>query len=167
MNNLTEQEALAVSDVINSYLFTAIKQDEIDNIEWLATLIHGYEKLSEYCTYDECYDHSDEPKKDNSEGSWKIDDDSITFTPKFAEPTKDEPTIGAWLKVYRDLTNNYSMLCGKYDASIENNSNGNDSFMYGVNFVMEIIAYKAGVDGKFSDMFYQNTIESLKKAGKI
>lgn len=63
MNNLTEQEAFNVADFINSYLFTAIKQDEINNIEWLATLIHGYEKLSEYCKYDEC--HSDEPEEEN------------------------------------------------------------------------------------------------------
>ena len=57
MNNLTEQEAFNVADFINSYLFTAIKQDEINNIEWLATLIHGYEKLSEYCKYDESFDY--------------------------------------------------------------------------------------------------------------
>ena len=57
MNNLTEQEAFAIAEFINSYLFTAIKQDEINNIEWLATLIHGYEKLSEYCKYDESFDY--------------------------------------------------------------------------------------------------------------
>lgn len=70
MNNLTEQEAFNIADFINSYLFTAIKQEEIDDIEWLATLIHGYEKLSEYCKYDECYDHSKEPKEDESDNPW-------------------------------------------------------------------------------------------------
>lgn len=64
MNNLTEQEAFNVADFINSYLFTAIKQDGMDDMEWLATLIHGYEKLSEYCKYDECYDH-EEPEEEN------------------------------------------------------------------------------------------------------
>ena len=70
MNNLTEQEAFVIAEFINEYVFTAIKQDEIDNIEWLATLIHGYEKLSECCTYDECYDHSEEPKEDESDNPW-------------------------------------------------------------------------------------------------
>ena len=86
MNNLTEQEAFNIADFINSYLFTAIKQDEINNIEWLATLIHGYEKLSEYCKYDECYDHSNEPKEENH-----------------------------WLQVYWYLTSN-PLFMGVYDA---------------------------------------------------
>lgn len=86
MNNLTEQEAFNVADFINSYLFTAIKQDEINNIEWLATLIHGYEKLSEYCKYDECYDHSGESEEKNP-----------------------------WLQVYWYLTSN-PLFVGVYDA---------------------------------------------------
>lgn len=57
MNNLTEQEAFVIAEFINEHVFSAIKQDEIDDIEWLATLIHGYEKLSEYCKYDECFDY--------------------------------------------------------------------------------------------------------------
>lgn len=65
MNNLTEQEAYVIAEFINEHVFSAIKQDEIDDIEWLATLIHGYEKLSEYCKNDECYDHNDEPKEEN------------------------------------------------------------------------------------------------------
>lgn len=70
MNNLTEQEAFVIAEFINEHVFSAIKQDEINNIEWLATLIHGYEKLSEYCKYDECYDHSDKPKEDESNNPW-------------------------------------------------------------------------------------------------
>lgn len=87
MNNLTEQEAYVIAEFINEHVFSAIKQDEIDDIEWLATLIHGYEKLSEYCKYDEC--HSDEPKEDES----------------------DNP----WLNVFWYLTNNL-LFMGEYDA---------------------------------------------------
>lgn len=57
MNNLTEQEAFVIAEFINEHVFSAIKQEEIDDIEWLATLIHGYEKLSEYCKYDESFDY--------------------------------------------------------------------------------------------------------------
>lgn len=86
MNNLTEQEAFVIAEFINEHVFSAIKQDEIDDIEWLATLIHGYEKLSECCKYDECYDHSEEPKEENH-----------------------------WLKVYWYLTSN-PLFMGVYDA---------------------------------------------------
>lgn len=86
MNNLTEQEAYVIAEFINEHVFSAIKQEEIDDIEWLATLIHGYEKLSEYCKYDECYDHSEEPEEENH-----------------------------WMEVYWYLTSN-PLFMGEYDA---------------------------------------------------
>lgn len=140
MNNLTEQEAFAITEFISTHLFSAIKQDEVDDIEWLATLIHGYEKLSECCKYDECYDHSEEPEEDESDDTG-------------AEP---------WQIVYFTLFDNYPMLRGCYDAK-----HGDEHYMYGVELVMEIIAEKAGRQKQFNDVFSQNMKKSLEKAGKF
>ena len=47
MNNLTKQEAFVIAEFINEHVFNAIKQDEIDDIEWLATLKqHGITHLN-------------------------------------------------------------------------------------------------------------------------
>ena len=138
MNNLTEQEAFNIADFINSYLFTAIKQDEINNIEWLATLIHGYEKLSEYCKYDECYDHSNEPEED------KIPWERVY-----------------WERMYWYLTS-VPLFLGEYDAEKENGQ-----FMYGVKTVMEYIAEKAGKAESFRSIFHSNMMKSLERAGKF
>ena len=138
MNNLTEQEAYVIAEFINEHIFNAIKQDEIDDIEWLATLIHGYEKLSEFCKYDEC--HSDETKGNGS----------------------DDPGVDPWTIVYFALFDNYPMIRGCYDAK-----HGDEHYMYGVELVMEIIAEKAGRQKEFNDVFSQNMKESLEKAGKF
>jgi len=152
MNNLTEQEAFVIAEFINEHVFNAIKQDEIDDIEWLATLLHGYEKLSEYCKYDECYDHSKEPKEDESS-----DFSYIALTPKFDESEEDNP----WLNVFWYLASN-PLFMGEYDAE-----NGNEQFMNGIETVMEYIAEKAGKAKTFRSIFYDNIRKSLEKAGKF
>ena len=91
MNNLTEQEAFNVADFINSYLFTAIKQDGMDDMEWLARMVSAYKKLSTYSDYNNPY--ANETKEDES---------------------NDNP----WESVYWRLTEN-PMFRGIYDAKNE------------------------------------------------
>lgn len=65
-------------------------------------------------------------------------------------------------RAYRLVLNDLSelrLLTGVYDAK-----NGSDTFMYGVQTVMETIAFEAQ-DFDFEDMFIQNMAESKKKAG--
>lgn len=60
---------------------------------------------------------------------------------------------------------NYSlnMFKGIYDAK-----NGSKSYMYGINTVLEYIAYRISDEegDKFSEMFIQNLIESETKASQ-
>lgn len=62
--------------------------------------------------------------------------------------------------VYNDLMK-CNLFTGKYDAK-----NGNDSFMYGVATVMEVIAGRAqsGHLEEFDDIFFSNMADSEKKA---
>lgn len=49
---LTRQEASAVAEFIDIFIFQAIREDtEWDNFTNLRNLIHGYEKLCEFSGY--------------------------------------------------------------------------------------------------------------------
>ena len=49
MNELTKAEASAVASYIDLTLFPTIRDNpDIDNVQWLRNLIHGYEKLCAY-----------------------------------------------------------------------------------------------------------------------
>lgn len=63
--------------------------------------------------------------------------------------------------VLRDLRK-IELFRGVYDAR-----GGNDKFMYGVETVMESLAYRAGtrIGDKFTDEFGYNMTESMEKAG--
>ena len=65
----------------------------------------------------------------------------------------------AYRIVFDDLTN-CGLFCGKYDARY-----GSEEFMYGIESVMEVIAYKVSeeVGNTFSDMFTNNIIASEEK----
>lgn len=70
----------------------------------------------------------------------------------------------AYRMVYNDILNSgCELLLGKYDAK-----NGSKELMYGIDVVMEWIAYRVSeTDGDtFSDLFLNNMIESEKKANK-
>ena len=138
MNNLTEQEAFNVADFINSYLFTAIKQDGMDDMEWLSIMVSAYRKLSSYSDYNNPY--ANETKEDES----------------------DDPGVDPWTIVYFTLFDNYRMLRGCYDARSDD-----EHYMYGVEAVMGIIAEKAGKAESFKSVFENNMKESLIKAGKF
>lgn len=65
----------------------------------------------------------------------------------------------AYKIVFEDLIKN-RMFCGYYDAK-----NGNEHFMYGIETVMETIAYQISdktVD-LFNDLFYENMEKSEKE----
>lgn len=52
MNELTKDEAFAIAQFIDCNLYDAIRTDtDIDSIQWLRNLVHGYEKLCEYGEY--------------------------------------------------------------------------------------------------------------------
>lgn len=53
-----------------------------------------------------------------------------------------------------------NLFVGKYDAK-----NGNENFMYGINTVMEYLAYEVSekYGDNFSDMFIKNMIDSKNK----
>lgn len=55
------------------------------------------------------------------------------------------------------------LFVGKYDAE-----NGSEKFMYGVNTVMEYLAYQVSEEygEKFCEMFFENMIKSEKKKNK-
>lgn len=64
----------------------------------------------------------------------------------------------AYRIVFNDMMNSEcGLLVGKYDAK-----NGDEKFMYGIDVVMEWIAYRASE--KQGAMFFNNMIESQKKA---
>lgn len=68
----------------------------------------------------------------------------------------------AYRIVFNDMMNSgCGLLVGKYDAK-----NGNEKYMFGVDTVMEWIAYKVSeVQGDdFSELFTKNMVESQKKA---
>lgn len=68
----------------------------------------------------------------------------------------------AYRIVFNDMMNSgCGLLVGKYDAK-----NGNEKYMFGVDTVMEWIAYKVSeVQGNdFSELFTKNIVESQKKA---
>lgn len=67
----------------------------------------------------------------------------------------------AYKQVFRDmLLHGLDMFRGIYDAK-----NGDESFMFGVQTVMEYIAYNVNEEtfNKFSDMFTENMIKSDKE----
>ena len=153
MNNLTEQEAFNIADFINSYLFTAIKQDGMDDMEWLSIMVSAYKKLSTYGDYNNPY--ANETEEDESS-----DFSYIALTPTYDEPEEDE-SDNSWLNVFWYLASN-SLFMGEYDAK-----NGNEQFMNGIETVMEYIAEKAGKAEFFRSVFYGNIKRSLIKAGKF
>lgn len=68
----------------------------------------------------------------------------------------------AYRIVFNDMMNSgCGLLVGKYDVK-----NGNEKYMFGVDTVMEWIAYKVSeVQGDdFSELFTKNMVESQKKA---
>jgi hypothetical protein len=49
---LTKDEAYSIANHIDSTLIQSIRDDvEIDSIQWLRNMIHGYEKLCAYSGY--------------------------------------------------------------------------------------------------------------------
>lgn len=55
--NLTKDEAYNLAEMIEDYLFDTIREDtDLDNIYWLKTMIHSYEKLCEYGEYRSIYE---------------------------------------------------------------------------------------------------------------
>lgn len=67
----------------------------------------------------------------------------------------------AYRIVLNDMMNSgCGLLVGKYDAK-----NGDEKFMYGIDVVMEWIAYRASEkqSEEFSAMFFDNMIESQEK----
>ena len=68
----------------------------------------------------------------------------------------------AYRIVFNDMMNSgCGLLVGKYDAK-----NGNEKYMFGVDTVMEWIAYKVSETqgDDFSELFTKNMVESQKKA---
>jgi len=52
MVDLTKDEALAIASHIDATLIDSIRDDtDIDSMQWLRNMIHGYEKLCEYSGY--------------------------------------------------------------------------------------------------------------------
>lgn len=54
MNNiqLTKDEAYAIANHIDFTLIQTIRDDtDIDSLQWLKNMIHGYEKLCDYSGY--------------------------------------------------------------------------------------------------------------------
>lgn len=74
----------------------------------------------------------------------------------------DKELQKAYKMVFEDMIDSEcGLLIGKYDAK-----NGDKKYMYGVNTVMEWIAYKVSdsVGDQFSMMFLDNMSESKRKA---
>ena len=72
------------------------------------------------------------------------------------------PVQDAYRIVFNDMMNSgCGLLIGKYDAK-----NGNEKYMFGVDTVMEWIAYKVSEaqGDDFSELFTKNMVESQKKA---
>lgn len=68
----------------------------------------------------------------------------------------------AYRIVFNDMMNSgCGLLVGKYDAK-----NGNEKYMFGIDTVMEWIAYKVSEaqGDDFSELFTKNMVESQKKA---
>lgn len=68
----------------------------------------------------------------------------------------------AYRIVFNDMMNSgCGLLVGHYDAK-----NGNEKYMFGVDTVMEWIAYKVSEaqGDDFSELFTKNMVESQKKA---
>lgn len=68
----------------------------------------------------------------------------------------------AYRIIFNDMMNSgCGLLVGKYDAK-----NGNEKYMFGVDTVMEWIAYKVSEaqGDDFSELFTKNMVESQKKA---
>lgn len=64
-------------------------------------------------------------------------------------------------KLVLDELKKCSLFCGEFDAK-----HGNNSFMFGIEYVMEYIASEAG-DDKFIETFDENMIKSLEITGEI
>lgn len=67
----------------------------------------------------------------------------------------------AYRIVFNDMMNSgCGLLVGRYDAK-----NGNEKYMFGVDTVMEWIAYKVSEaqGDDFSELFMKNMVESQKK----
>ena len=59
--SLTENEAENVAEFIEIRLFEEIRDNvDIDNINWLVSMIHAYEKLKEFSGYVGLYDNDEE-----------------------------------------------------------------------------------------------------------
>ena len=52
MIDLTRDEAFSIAEFIDFNIIDNIRNDtDIDSIQWLRNMIHGYEKLCEYSGY--------------------------------------------------------------------------------------------------------------------
>lgn len=52
MNDLTKDEAYGIAQLIDETLIDTIRNDtDIDSLQWLRNVIHGYEKLCQYGGY--------------------------------------------------------------------------------------------------------------------
>lgn len=52
MLELTKDEAYAIANHIDFTLIDTIRNDtDIDSVQWLRNIVHGYEKLCEYSGY--------------------------------------------------------------------------------------------------------------------
>lgn len=50
--NLTKEEAYSIANHIDMTLIQSIRDDtDIDSMQWLRNMVHGYEKLCEYSGY--------------------------------------------------------------------------------------------------------------------
>lgn len=51
-NILKPDEAYAICELVDKTIFELIREDEdVDSLQWLRNLIHGYEKLCAYSGY--------------------------------------------------------------------------------------------------------------------
>ena len=68
MTELTKDEAYAVANFIDTWLFQAIRDDaDIDSMTWLRNLIHAYEKMCKDSGYVGLTDKSVEETNENAE----------------------------------------------------------------------------------------------------
>ena len=69
----------------------------------------------------------------------------------------------AYKIVYKDLIKQEGLYIGKYDAK-----HGGESFMYGISYVMETLAYSISEDvgDEYFDLFLNNLVASEDEAAK-
>ena len=64
--DLTKDEAYAIAEMIDIYLFDMIRNDtDMDSFYWLRSVCRAYEKLAAYCGYVGLTDKDPEGVEDN------------------------------------------------------------------------------------------------------